>query len=108
MHNEEPIVAWLEKPWDEMTADEIGATPPHQLAMMAQRDLFARHGRLEEWERETRPVLWPELTPARSAADCTCYHTCAENPATACSLSGEWHVHPGEPCPVHLDAPGDR
>ena len=43
-----------------------------------------------------------------AAADCVCYHTCAEDPRTACSLSGEWHVHPGEPCEVHPDAPGDR
>jgi hypothetical protein len=42
------------------------------------------------------------------AETCECYHTCAEDPATACSLSGDWHVHPGEPCPVHPDAPGDR
>ena len=41
-------------------------------------------------------------------SDCTCVHTCAEDPPTACSLSGEWHVHPGDPCPVHPDAPGDR
>lgn len=44
----------------------------------------------------------------KMTADCTCYHTCAEDPNEACSLSGEWHVHPGEPCPVHPDAPGDR
>lgn len=44
----------------------------------------------------------------RDAADCTCIIACDEDPDTACSLSGEWHVHPGEPCPVHPDAPGDR
>lgn len=43
---------------------------------------------------------------ARTA--CTCIHTCADDPASACDLSGEWHVHPGEPCPQHPDAPGDR
>jgi hypothetical protein len=63
MNDGEPAVPWLETPWDELTADQIEATPAHQLAMMAQRDMFARHGRLEEWERETRPVLWPELMP---------------------------------------------
>lgn len=36
---------------------------------------------------------------------CECIHTCADDPATACSLSGEFHTHPGEPCPVHPDAP---
>lgn len=47
--------------------------------------------------------------------DCTCVHTCAEDPATACSLSGDWHVHPNcypgdvmGPCPLHPDAPGDH
>lgn len=39
---------------------------------------------------------------------CACYHTCADDPATACSLSGDFHVHAGEPCPVHPDAPGDH
>ncbi|MFD3309412.1 hypothetical protein [Streptomyces sp. NPDC058656] len=46
---------------------------------------------------------------------CLCVVSCAEDPATACSLSGRRHVHPGipgqpgvyGPCPVHLDAPGD-
>jgi hypothetical protein len=46
--------------------------------------------------------------------ECVCVHTCAEDPPTACSLSGQWHVHPDDgsgtfgPCPVHPDAPGDR
>jgi hypothetical protein len=43
-----------------------------------------------------------------SAAECTCTMDCQDDPPTACSLSGEWHVHPGEPCPVHPDAPGDH
>lgn len=45
---------------------------------------------------------------AREVDECTCYHTCAEDPATACSLSGDFHVHAGEPCPSHPDAPGDH
>ena len=57
-------VAWLEKPYGEWTAGQVGATPVHQLAMACERDMFARHGRLDEWERETRPVLWPDLMPA--------------------------------------------
>lgn len=44
----------------------------------------------------------------RDAADCECVLHCAEDPKTACSLSGEWHVHPEWPCAVHPDAPGDR
>lgn len=43
-----------------------------------------------------------------STPACECVKDCAQDPPTACSLSGEWHVHPGEPCPVHPDAPGDR
>ncbi|RZU28218.1 hypothetical protein EV284_6384 [Streptomyces sp. BK022] len=47
---------------------------------------------------------------------CLCVVSCAEDPATACSLSGERHVHPEipgrpgvyGPCPVHPDAPGDH
>jgi hypothetical protein len=46
---------------------------------------------------------------AKMALDpCECYLDCAEDPDNACSLSGDWHVHPGEPCPVHPDAPGDE
>lgn len=40
--------------------------------------------------------------------DCACIYSCADDPETACSLSGEFHVHPEEPCEVHPDAPGDR
>lgn len=39
---------------------------------------------------------------------CTCVRDCDDDPHTACSLSGTWHVHPGEPCPVHPEAEGDR
>jgi hypothetical protein len=35
--------------------------------------------------------------------DCTCHHDCDD-----CPLSGDWHVHPGEPCPVHPDVPVDN
>jgi hypothetical protein len=37
-----------------------------------------------------------------NTGECWCYRTCR-----ACSHSGTWHVHPGERCPVHPDAPGD-
>lgn len=46
-------------------------------------------------------------------SECTCVVSCAEDPATACSLSGRPHVHPDDgrgifgPCPEHPDAPGD-
>ncbi|WP_331762508.1 hypothetical protein OG612_45605 (plasmid) [Streptomyces sp. NBC_01527] len=46
--------------------------------------------------------------------ECTCVITCAEDPASACALSGQRHVHPDPsglgtfgPCPEHPDAPGD-
>jgi hypothetical protein len=45
---------------------------------------------------------------------CRCVENCAEDPATACGLSGTPHVHPDTsgtgafgPCPQHPDAPGD-
>lgn len=46
---------------------------------------------------------------AKILADpCECYLNCEEDEFNCCELSGQWHVHPGEPCPVHPDAPGDR
>ncbi|MFI5859271.1 hypothetical protein [Streptomyces parvulus] len=49
-------------------------------------------------------------------AECTCVINCAEDPKTACSLSGQRHVHPEipgrpgvyGPCLEHPDAPGDH
>jgi hypothetical protein len=41
------------------------------------------------------------------ATDCECVVSCSDDPPTACSLSGEPHVHPEQRCPVHPDAPGD-
>lgn len=35
---------------------------------------------------------------------CECVCDCAEDRATRCSLSGQFHLHPGESCPVHPDA----
>ncbi|MFJ4342660.1 hypothetical protein [Streptomyces sp. NPDC088915] len=55
---------------------------------------------------------------SRSASEdeCTCVTNCAEDPKTACALSGRRHVHPAipgrpgvyGPCPEHPDAPGDH
>lgn len=39
----------------------------------------------------------------RQAESCECYYDCRD-----CSRSGSWHVHAGEPCPIHPDAPGDH
>jgi len=47
------------------------------------------------------------------AAECTCVVSCADDPATSCTLSGTRHVHPLDAhgnfgrCPEHPDAPGD-
>ena len=46
-------------------------------------------------------------SPAETAA-CECFFSCADEPRTACSLSGTWHAHSDWPCPVHPHAPGDR
>ena len=35
---------------------------------------------------------------------CECVYDCAEEPATACSMTGDWHVHVAGECPVHPDA----
>lgn len=56
-----------------------------------------------------------QMPNCRTPADyeCRCVVSCADDPATACSLSGEPHVHPDNGtdtfgrCPVHPDAPGD-
>lgn len=48
--------------------------------------------------------------------ECTCIEHCAEDPKTACSLSGIPHVHPETPgfpgitgpCPIHPERPGDH
>jgi hypothetical protein len=48
------------------------------------------------------------------AQDCECVASCADAPATGCTLSGTRHVHPKDrsgnfgPCPVHPVAPGDH
>lgn len=79
-----------------------------------------RQGRFTQTAREGSDAFanWPGgftsyLGKKLDASECTCVFTCAEDPKTACSLSGEWHVHPDNglgifgPCPEHPDAPGD-
>lgn len=47
-------------------------------------------------------------------SECTCVFSCGDDPATACALSGEWHVHPDNGtgtfgrCPMHPAAPGNH
>lgn len=90
------------------TADpfrDVAATDPL-------RDLAAR----VEAVRYPSPHPVPrQYTVFDAAAACTCVMSCADDPASACSLSGTWHVHPNSypgdvfgPCPVHPDAPGDH
>jgi hypothetical protein len=54
------------------------------------------------------------VTIETAMRECTCVYSCADGPATECSHSGEFHVHPSEypgdglgACPSHPDAPGD-
>lgn len=35
-----------------------------------------------------------------NVVECTCYRDCADD-----SMSGSWHQHGDDPCPVHPDAP---
>ncbi len=52
----------------------------------------------------------PTPEPVDDDLDCTCVMDCAGS--NKCSLSGEWHVHAGDPpygpCPAHPDASGDH
>lgn len=59
-------------------------------------------------------VAWDVRIPERTPEpECRCVFSCADDPATACSLSGEFHTHPDDgsdifgACPAHPDAPGD-
>ncbi|MFJ1742502.1 hypothetical protein ACIOG4_27985 [Streptomyces microflavus] len=86
------------------------------LRRVSLRDIAAATG---ETIRQVKLILTgggknPAHATAREA-ECTCVITCAEDPQSACSLSGERHVHPAirdrpgayGPCPEHPDAPGD-
>jgi hypothetical protein len=54
-----------------------------------------------------------EPSIGQGTAECRCVVSCADDPPTMCSLSGEAHVHPDNgsdtfgACPLHPDAPGD-
>jgi hypothetical protein len=87
-----------------MSATENG----REMARRAMSGNPATAGLLAEMERGWARQDEEARAIRRAAAECTCHHTCAEDPRIRCSLSGEWHVHPGEPCPVHPDAPGDH
>jgi hypothetical protein len=50
--------------------------------------------------RDLSPVTAPAPPAPWDWAACTCHHDCGED-----TLSGTWHQHETEPCPVHPDAP---
>lgn len=68
---------------------------------------------LGRWHR-TDVAIPRAAKPAAVVLDCMCLVSCASDPLTRCSLSGQWHTHPDDgtgvygPCPVHPDAPGDK
>lgn len=69
----------------------------------------------ERTEPQVKTYLSGAPIPAPNPLDdmCRCVTSCEEDPDTACSLSGQPHVHPDDgsdtfgPCPAHPDAPGD-
>lgn len=86
------------------------------VAMRALEDAGVRHAQLRAHYAEAVLVALAAQRAAMNDTktyDCTCVVSCADDPATMCSLSGENHVHPDDgtgtfgPCPVHPDAPGD-
>lgn len=100
-----------------MTANQfrVGDLADHKSGQLDPRPVAAVEGdtiRLDIFGLVTDPVLAANYDLI--AADvCTCVFSCEDHPATACSLSGQWHVHPDDgagvfgPCPEHPDAPGD-
>jgi hypothetical protein len=83
-------------------------------AFAAAQQFAQEHGGViisREVERIERATDWREISPESvlpTIADCTCVFSCADDPATACSLSGQFHVHPESgACPLHPEAPGD-
>ncbi|AKN68693.1 hypothetical protein QR97_01735 [Streptomyces sp. PBH53] len=111
--------AWKVPPLtDEQFAAALQQWP--ELAIFGEdlvRELSLHHGiRYVRWLaqralKHARALAAAEGQPEPDA--CTCVTNCAEDPKSACSLSGLRHVHPrtrtGQygPCPEHPDAPGD-
>ncbi|MFD9190317.1 hypothetical protein ACFWCA_19065 [Streptomyces phaeochromogenes] len=110
----ERLVEVMEGALRRRTPEEIAAVPwiaeaigLHCPAIRAQGEVAALA------ERQHRAALAEWISRDWT---CLCVVSCDEDPATACSLSGQQHVHPAipghpgayGPCPVHPDAPGDR
>jgi len=107
------------------TWDRLEVEPgPDRLIIKGETDATSRtsHGtslglRYDQIDALVRDLLTAKRDHAKrevaEASDCTCVFSCAEDPATRCALTGEWHVHPDDGtgvfglCPAHPDAPGD-
>jgi hypothetical protein len=74
-----------------------------QIELAALADMQAKESRMANDNRSIR----------QENDLCTCVEACDEDPATACGLAGQPHVHPASqgpgfgPCPVHPERPGD-
>lgn len=77
------------------------------------------HGHAEDLDAAVSALTRSRAVSARYVARaemlaCVCVQFCAEDPATACGLSGREHVHPDDGsgtfgrCLVHPDRPGDH
>ncbi|WP_331732931.1 hypothetical protein OG613_48945 (plasmid) [Streptomyces sp. NBC_00015] len=96
------------------TPDEVAAMPWVAEAINQHDPLIRALGKRAELARRQHQVALVDWI--QQDRECTCVTHCAEDPATACSLSSkERHVHPAlpghpgvyGPCPRHPDAPGD-
>lgn len=107
------------EPLDAVTAQDVDAPSASDLANATDEGLrlLWLYGKQAASRAARREIKRRKQTTARTlaeAAACTCVFSCAEDPATRCSLSGQFHVHPDNgtgvfgPCPVHPDAAGDR
>lgn len=80
-----------------------------ELAVVTGEELKANNA---AWAADRMAAMRNQIP--RITDECTCVLSCADDPTTRCSLSGEWHVHPDAQgpgfglCPVHPGAPGDR
>lgn len=83
-----------------------GMTPHSFSAFLeASRDLANAICAIDAARPGTRlPMDVADLVPPTAPA-CVCSLACADDPRSTCSLSGTWHVHPGQRCPVHPDVP---
>jgi hypothetical protein len=100
--------------WGEEHRPDLQAEPVHQwcrsvgelVTVLAREGYYLAGENLGDLVDETS-------TRTPDTASCRCVESCADDPDTACSLSGHPHVHPDNgsdtfgPCPVHPDAPGD-